>query len=461
MFSFETAAKLKDRLPWRVRRRLESLQLRSLRFMPGQSTLHIRDGSVAATLIAVGDIALSGTMADTTQSSGAENLRGGIFSECDLRIGNLETVITDADKPVRHVGSLLKAPSRAAGVLTATGFDVLTLANNHARDCGVAALRQCCGLLKQQGIQYCGVGSSPEESRLPAIVEVGGLKVGLLGFCDNFRIEVDAAENVTPAPAHDRLMVNDIRALRPQVDLLILQLHWGWEFSFYPLRSYRDRARQLAEAGADLVLCHHAHVPMGVEVWKSSVIAHGLGNFIFPRDRYLDHGHPWSYRTYALKVSFNVSGVLHAEVEPFSIGADGFPRKATGTEASEILGGVGRASARLEDNALLDWVERDRTVREVLHFFSLFQKSSEDTAQEWALQLLSPFRQDNIGRLGRQYGRTGERLAEFLMQLSESSANPGQWLALQRLSRERGLVSSLTCLQQENPIAEDLPGRIP
>lgn len=200
-------------------------------------------------------------------------------------------------------------------------------------------------------------------------MEVAGLKVGMLGYCDNFRVDADDAENVAPAPALDDWIISDICALRPRVDLVIVQLHWGWEFSLYPLLSYRDRARRFAEAGADLVLCHHAHVPMGVEVWKGSIVGHGLGNFIFPRDSYLVDGHPWAYRSYALKVFFNKPSVLRAELIPYVIDDMGFPKIAMGNVAREILGGVGRASTRLGDDARLAWVERDRTLRDAISFF--------------------------------------------------------------------------------------------
>lgn len=460
----EKLARLKDRFPWRVRRSLERLQLASLRFVQSQNELQVRAGSSSASLVAVGDVALSGGLGASVQRCDAvQFLKGvhGLFGDCDLRIGNLETVLTDADTTAGSLGGFLKAPPAAVDLLTAAKFDVVTLANNHARDCRVAGLLQCRELLQQQGIQHCGAGSSLEQSRSPAIVEVADLKVGMLGYCDNFRVDADDAENVAPAPARDDWIASDICALRPQVDLVILQLHWGWEFSFYPLLSYRDRARRLAEAGADLVLCHHAHLPMGVEAWKTSIIAHGLGNFIFPRGAYVTGGHPWTYRSYALKVFFNQSGVQRAEIIPFTIDTEGLPKIAISSSAAEILGGVGRASARLSNDMLLAWVERDRTVRDTMFFFASLQKSDPATANEWAFWVQSLLQQDNIRRLRLNFGAAGERLADFMQNLAESSVDPQLSVSLAKESRANEIVSALASLRSSNPIAEDIPGRVP
>jgi len=464
MFINDKLARLKGRLPWRVRRRLEKLQLASLRFVQSQSELQVRAGSPSASLVAVGDVALSGGVGTLLERSDAAKYLGDIhalFSDCDLRIGNLETVLTDAGTATGSLGSFHKASPAAVDLLTAARFDVVTLANNHARDCRVAGLLQCREVLRQHGIQHCGAGVSLEQSRSPAIVKMTDLKVGMLGYCDNFRVDAEDAENVAPAPARDDWIVSDICALRPQVDLLILQLHWGWEFSFYPLLSYRDRARRFAEAGADLVLCHHAHLPMGAEVWKSSIIAHGLGNFIFPRGAYVMGGHPWTYRSYVLKVFFNKLGVLRAEIIPFTIDSEGFPRIAIRSSAAETLGGVGRASARLSNDMLLAWVERDRTVRDTLFFFASLQKSDPATAKEWALWVQSLLQQDNIHRLRLNCGAAGERLAVCMQHVAESSVDPQRSAPLPKESRADEIVSALASLRSSNPIPEDIPGRIP
>ncbi len=464
MFRQRFENRWKDRLPWRLRRKVDRLQLWLLRFTSGQRLLPVREGSPSASLAIVGDIAPYDSMgARGNGKKMASSLEGVrlIFQDCDLRIGNLEAVLTDLEPILPSRGSTMKGVPAAVNLLTAAGFDMVSLANNHSRDCRLAGLLECRELLDRHGIRHCGGGSSPEEARSPAILETAGLKVGVLAYCDNFRVDADDAENVAPAAPSDSLVLDDIRALRSRVDLLIVQLHWGWEFSFHPLLSYRERARRFAEAGADLVACHHAHLPLGLEVWKERLIAHGLGNFIFPRHRYLFGGHPWAYRSCVLKVFFDGSGVVRAEIVPIEIDGEGFPRIAAGGPAAEILGGIARASARLLDDAALAWMEHNRTLRDTFSFFRSFPASDPATAHEWALQLRSPCQQDNIRRLQRYDLPAAARLAGFMEQVAASSENPGRCFSLCKESRADGLASAVERLRSTHPIPEDLPGRIP
>lgn len=460
----ERLAVFTDMLPWRVRRHLEQLRLSALRFSKGLRELSVDEGSPSGSLIAVGDIALLGSAGEALESSEREGLSQDIRSllaGCDLRIGNLEVMLTDKEKKTGSIGGFLTAPLKAINILTNAKFDVVSIANNHARDGYLSGMLQCRQLLEQHGIQSCGGGQSLDQSRYPAIIEVKGVKIGVLGYCDNFRVDINASENIAPAPAFDDWVEFDIRSLRSKVDLIVVQLHWGWEFSLYPLLNYRDRARRFAELGADLVLCHHAHVPMGVEVWKKSLIAHGLGNFIFPPDEYLLSGHPWTNRSILLKVFFNKSGLLSAEIVPIVIDKQGYPNIATGHQEAEILGGVGRASCRLLDDELLAWIERDRTVRETFAYFSNLQKSDPALAQEWSLQLQSPFLKDIVFRLGHNFGIAGEQLASFMHQFSASSADPRLAAALSRRCREDDLVAALATLRKSYPFLQDLPGLVP
>jgi len=455
----------RDRLPWRVRRHLEALQLASMRFFRHDNSHAICNREPVATLVAVGDVAVPDSVVRAVQQPfGTANWRAemhAIFGDADIRTCNLETVITTHGRTRGLIGATMKTSPAALEFLCAAGFDVVTLANNHARDCRLAGLLECCSLLDDVGIRHCGAGSSTEQSRAPAMLEVAGVSVGMLGYCDNFTVDADPSENVAPPAPHDDLVVSDIASLRSRVDLVVVQLHWGWEFALHPLLSYRDRARRFAEAGADVVVCHHAHVPMGVERWHGSIVAHGLGNFVFPRDPYLVAGHPWSYRSYGLKVFFDCSGVVRAETVPCVLDADGLPRLASGTTAREILGGIGCASRRLDDDELLASVERDQTLRDATAIFARLQDSDAPTAGEWSLALRSPFRQDCIRRLYTDFGPEGEQLAKLLLDLANSAADPETMLAIMKRTGEHDMVSAVTRLLAANALPADPPGRLP
>ena len=175
----------------------------------------------------------------------------------------------------------------------------------------------------------------------------------MLGYTDDYRPASPLGAAAGPAPARDNLILQDLEAIRPTVDIVVLQLHWGVEFAMYPWLTHRTRARRYAEAGADLVLCHHAHVPMGVEVWKRSLIAYGLGTLLFPASRHLAGGHPWSHRSVVFKVGFGQGGISHAEMIPVEVRADFSVAPSTGARRAQMLGALGKASKGLQDSEKL------------------------------------------------------------------------------------------------------------
>ncbi len=431
------------------------------RFAPILDSLSVQEGHPSASLTAVGDMAFA-------TSAGAIPENVGQFVDCvepllggsDVRIGNLETTLTNAQKADQSIGSLLSASPNAVAFLVGAKMDVVSLANNHARDCGIVGLVDCCELLHGHGIQYCGAGDYSSAARSPAVFQKAGLKIAVLGYCDNYRIDRDAAENQAPVSARDDRILNDIRCVRPHADLVVIQLHWGWEFAFPPLISYRDRARAYAEAGADLVLCHHAHLFMGVEVWRKSIVSHGLGNFVFPRSDYVRAGHPWTNRSYALKVFVNASGVLRADVVPFVITTEGLPAIATGSARREILGALTKASLRLSDDHFLGWLEHDRTLRVTVDMVSSFLKSAPPIDREIALQLHSPFKWDCIERLRNRYGKSGERVAHLLSDMAEAAVQDCDFKRFARRQR-RELQTAFERLNTMPPLSNDLAGRLP
>ncbi len=75
-----------------------------------------------------------------------------------------------------------------------------------------------------------------------------------------------------------------IEALRPDVDLIVVQLHAGFQFQEASSAGVRSAARAAIDAGADLVVCHHPHVLEGFDWYKGKLIAYSLGNFVFDQD---------------------------------------------------------------------------------------------------------------------------------------------------------------------------------
>jgi poly-gamma-glutamate synthesis protein (capsule biosynthesis protein) len=125
---------------------------------------------------------------------------------------------------------------------------------------------------------------------------------------------------------------DDVAAVRQVVDLVIVLLHSGYEYIEEPSEEQVAAARAAIDAGADLVVGHHAHILQGVHRYGDGVIVYGLGNFLFDID-----GPP---ETAILNVWLDRTGVRQLELVPAIIQEHGQPRLAEAWEAGSILSRV-------------------------------------------------------------------------------------------------------------------------
>lgn len=220
-----------------------------------------------------------------------EVLRGA-----DLVVGNCETpVVTE---PYARLATRLGSrhamhPALLDGMLAACAIEparlVLSLANNHALDQGIAGFEETRAALAARGIRTAGAG------RRLAIVEAGGLRIGLLAFTE-WRNETAANYAGRVTMASD---VEDWTGAGPDADMVCALPHWDREFRHFPLPSTRRLARSLVDRGAALIAGHHAHVLQPVERIGDAVVAYGLGDVLgtaFPRQ-------PWPARIGAILVA--------------------------------------------------------------------------------------------------------------------------------------------------------------
>ena len=259
------------------------------------------------------------------------------FQAADLAVGNLETALGDVGEPAPK-NYTFQSPPAAAQTLGRAGFDVMSLANNHAMDYGPESLLQGIGLLQEQGVAVVGAGANAAAARAPFVTEAGGLKVAFLGYV-HVPVEVtshfdtatwtataDAPGLAWAIPAE---IAADVTAVRPQVDLVVVVLHSGYEYVIPPSQEQLDAAHAAIDAGADIVIGHHAHILQGIEFYKDGVIVYGLGNFAFNID-----GEP---NTVLLNVWLDDDGVRQLEFVPAIIQFGGQPRLATPEEGVVIL----------------------------------------------------------------------------------------------------------------------------
>ena len=215
-----------------------------------------------------------------------------ITRAADLFLVNLEGTLTTQGEPVEKSYNF-KAKPQDVSVLQTAGVDVVSLANNHAFDYSAEGLSQTRAALLRAGIAAFGAGRDLAEARSPAILERNGVRVGFLGylFMGEHTIEPEAiyagpgrpgvAGTHKDLPTLLRWIREDVTALRPQVDVLVLVFHGGRE-SRNLLQPYqRQVAKAAVAAGADLLVGHHPHTLQGLEQIDDAWVAYSLGNLMF------------------------------------------------------------------------------------------------------------------------------------------------------------------------------------
>jgi poly-gamma-glutamate capsule biosynthesis protein CapA/YwtB (metallophosphatase superfamily) len=208
----------------------------------------------------------------------------------DLLLVSLECALTAHTKKSRGDPGKsfhFRADLSAVEVLKTAGVDFVSLANNHAASFGNIGLLETVEVLDRAGIAHSGAGKDLHSARTPAILEARGRRVGILA-CADYLEEWAAGPRrtgiywlpVPPAPAHFQELAKALHALREQTDLVVICIHWGPNMRERPTAAFRDLARQVIEAGADIFWGHSAHVVQGVEVWDGKPILYDTGDFV-------------------------------------------------------------------------------------------------------------------------------------------------------------------------------------
>ncbi len=200
----------------------------------------------------------------------------------DIAIGNLEGVLVDGGEPGKACSNpracyLFRSPTRYAEHFANAGFDVLSVANNHARDFGEAGRTETMDTLTEAGILHTGrVGDF-------ATMEVEGLSVAVLGYAvtrnSNMLLDYTYAEETVARFAESH-------------DIVVVSFHGGAEGRDVTHIPFDDEeyygeprgdvvrfARMVVDAGADLVIGHGPHVVRAAERYEERLIAYSLGNF--------------------------------------------------------------------------------------------------------------------------------------------------------------------------------------
>lgn len=204
-------------------------------------------------------------------------------SEADLFLLNLECCVSERGEkwPSLSKPFFFRAPPKAVETLAWLGVTDVTLANNHALDYGVDALADTVSLLSSAGIRAVGAGANVDLARQGELVEVNGVKLGILGVTDHPADFAARLRRAGVAYADLRVdvppwLTDRLRTMGSEADVVLLTAHWGPNMVSAPRPYVRAAAQLLLDAGAGVIVGHSAHVFHGVH----GNVLYDLGDFI-------------------------------------------------------------------------------------------------------------------------------------------------------------------------------------
>ncbi len=239
------------------------------------------------TLTAVGDVNLGGDVSPTLAANGFAypwSALGGLMRASTLTFANLECTLSYVGTAVPGKTFTFRGdPAAIPFMRDPGGVDVVSQANNHARDFGAQSLVDCLAYLDASGVKHCGAGADYDSAHAPAYLDAKGLRVGFLAYDDIGYSGWYAAPGYPGVcnPRDTARLAADIRAARAGADIVVVSFHWGTERKDTPDPAQTSFARYAIDCGADVVLGHHPHVVQGFELYRGKLIANSLGNFVF------------------------------------------------------------------------------------------------------------------------------------------------------------------------------------
>jgi poly-gamma-glutamate synthesis protein (capsule biosynthesis protein) len=241
------------------------------------SNIAINGGNKLINFLFFGDLMLDRNVRKTIKENGLDyifsKLAGGenkFFEGIDIISANLEGAVTNDGMHYKPDFSydFSFAPD-LINQLKKYNFNFFNLANNHFIDQGEKGIIETRSNLNKLKINYSGCLDGEVGECSSTIIQVADKKIGMAGFSMVYSvIDIEKAKEI-------------VRKLKESSDFVVINMHWGKEYTHKFNETQQQIAHNLIDAGADTIIGHHPHVVQGIEIYKTKPIFYSLGNFVF------------------------------------------------------------------------------------------------------------------------------------------------------------------------------------
>ncbi|HEX2965836.1 MAG TPA: CapA family protein [Syntrophorhabdaceae bacterium] len=261
------------------------------------------DNPDSVLVYAAGDI-----YSDRTDPASIYSIVADVLGRADVAFCQLESPLAHTTVPTAANAAKAHDAKQVASAIKDAGFNVVSFASNHCMEDGMESFLETLDTLKSAGCNPIGCGRDEAEARKPAIFECKGNRIAFLAYnsvgtpeswvqknkpgCVPLRARalyepMEPTQTGTPVRIHTfpyredvASMIIDIEKAKSQADVVVVSQHSGVHITSAVVAEYQvDIAHAAIDAGADLILQHHAHILKGIEVYHGKTICYGLGNF--------------------------------------------------------------------------------------------------------------------------------------------------------------------------------------
>ena len=238
-----------------------------------------------------------------------------LLEKSDYNIVNLESPLYSGGDFIVKSGAAFSGDPEDVAVLEAGRFKAAVCANNHAFDRGDEGFFRTRDTLRAHHIACVGAGRELREARKPLAFTVNGLRVALFAISEGEDMRGATATSPGVRPWEVERLAQELRRARKHYDVLLVSAHCGLEYQPFPSYYVYEAFRLWAEAGADLIIGHHPHVPQGQAEFGGVPAYFSLGNFAFYQPA------PLFYRKtgYLLEIELDGRGIASHRPVPYRI----------------------------------------------------------------------------------------------------------------------------------------------
>ena len=265
----------------------------------------------SASLVMVGDLLVHDRLYNAMKTSDGYNFKPAltyikdIVKDYDIAYYNQETILGGEEIGLSSYPSF-NSPYEVGDAMIDAGFNLVSLATNHTLDRGEKAITNSVNYWnKHPSVLAVGSYLSFEERDKVRIKEVNNITYTMLNYTygtngikvpegKEYLVNVwpctgNNLESDTKYQEYKEKVKEDIKRVRDKVDVLIVAMHWGVEYTHIPTNYQLDMASFLEEEGVDIIIGTHPHVVMPVTYINDTLVVYSLGNFLSAQETNIDN----------------------------------------------------------------------------------------------------------------------------------------------------------------------------